>query len=139
MLQRIKFIEEVWYMKKFQFVSWLTATGVGIVVLVLAGCMFFTQRGSASLLHITGNGEGCHLLSTGGSRVSLFVFKRDPQGRPYGLRQMYQIDIYTDTSSIFETGEVKRALLCLEWAGTDQETDYLPSNVRKILALRSQN
>ena|SRR3989344_2286489 len=129
-------------MKKVQFVSWLTATGVGIAALVLASCMFFAQGEPISLIHTTNDGEGCHLLSnsTDGA-ISLFVFRRDPQG-PYGLRQMYQIDIFNpheDTSNIFETGEVKKALSCLKWAGTDQETNYLPSNVRQILALRSQN
>lgn len=124
-------------MKKFQFVSWLSATGVGIVTLVLATCMFFTQRESTSLLHVTSGGEGCHILSTGSSRVSLFVFRRDPQG-PYGLRQLYQIDI-KDTSDIFETGEVSKATRCLKWASTDPETNDLPSNVRQILALRSQD
>ncbi|OGZ56621.1 MAG: hypothetical protein A3H64_00875 [Candidatus Ryanbacteria bacterium RIFCSPLOWO2_02_FULL_45_11c] len=129
-------------MKKFQFVSWLSATGVGIVVLVLMGLMLLTREASVSLIHTTNNGEGCHILSSNQEKVtSLFVFRRDPQG-PYGLRQMYQIDIFNpheDTSNIFETGEVKKALSCLKWAGTDQETNYLPSNVRQILALRSQN
>ena len=125
-------------MKKVQFVSWLTATGVGIAALVLASCMFFAQGEPISLIHTTNDGEGCHLLSnsTDGA-ISLFVFRRDPQG-PYGLRQLYQIDIIrgsgTGKNSVvfFETGDVQKATRCLSWAGTDPETERLPGLYRKI-------
>src|SRR3989344_7992424 len=119
-------------MKKFQFVSWLSATGVGMVVLVLMGLMLLTREASVSLIHTTNNGEGCHILSSNQEKVtSLFVFRRDPQG-PYGLRQLYQIDIIrgsgTGKNSVvfFETGDVQKATRCLSWAGTDPETERLP-------------
>lgn len=132
-------------MKKFQFACWLSPTGVGIVVLVLIGISCIknlNSNGSRSLLHVTNDGEGCHLLSSYNEQtLSLFVFKRDPQSK-FGMRQMYQIDIFNpheDTSDIFETGEVSKATQCLKWASTDPETNDLPSNVRQILALRSQD
>ena len=123
--------------------KWLSAllpvaVGAGVVTLFAASCMFFTRGGSTSLLHITSGGEGCHLLSnsTDGA-ISLFVFRRDPQG-PYGLRQLYQIDIIrgsgTGKNSVvfFETGDVQKATRCLSWAGTDPETERLPGLYRKI-------
>lgn len=132
-------------MKKFQFVSWLTATGIGIVTLVLASYMFFTRGGSVSLIHTTSDGKGCHVLSDGRNTVSLFVFRRDPKG-PYGLRQLYQVDIRNPDKIdlmnidpiINETGDVHEASRCLKWGSEDPETIDIPQSIREILASLSQ-
>lgn len=134
-------------MQKAQsFVS--ACVGIGIAVILMATVMFFTQEGvSASLLHITSTGEGCHIFSSNIKQtVSLFVFRPYPRGHR-GVRQIFQVDIRNPDRIdlrnvdpiINQTGEVREATQCLKWGSEDPETENIPQSIRGILASLSRD